>query len=153
MFGVWQPLENNPVCMHRNATFPKYLSNSMLCSVSSYFTANRWIWTRNNQLLNVRTLKCLGMARTSSYIDGIGLVPRVFFKTCNASDDRQLWQCQKKCFFQNKKSKTYMNYGNSISQLVLLFHGTGSYSCWTRYPSTRETLCSQTSSYIGKLIV
>ena len=143
------------VCMHPLApsTYPSYVTASKSCDVSNI--TQHWIWTKNMQLLNLFTLKCLQMSdvylrvptRRNSY-------PRLALDFCNASNSRQLWRCggRRKHVFvlRSAKTKKYMNFGNT-NQYVILYDVDGGWSIWSRNPpSNDKTLCDHSSSYNGK---
>lgn len=114
------------------------------CDVNN--TQQHWIWTKHNQILNLHTLKCL---QTSEIPVFQQTFPKVSLASCNASDSKQIWQCQgKHGLVYLKYEKAYLNFGN-VQTYVIVYSGTGAYSLWKRYQSDR-LFCFSVSAYHGK---
>ena len=62
------------------------------CNVNN--SNQRWIWTPNNQLMHVDTLKCLqqGKRLVKSQYWFLGL------QECNSNETKQFWKCQGQTF-------------------------------------------------------
>ena len=106
----------------------------------------RWIWTKNDQLMHVDTLKCL----QSPPYPGLYLWLRtwlLFLVEWTSTETKQIWQCQglKSINFWSNTSKLYMYqefftndyvYGININNYFI-----SEYTKWRRFPSG-QSLCS-----------
>lgn len=107
-----------------------------------------WIWTKNKQLLNLFTLKCLEVS--DNYI---GLL-RLVLNICNASNLRQLWQCEGKDQFFLYHTKLFMEPRSQLGNIyVRLFRTARRFGKWKRYELSNQSLCSRISSYNGTYII
>ena len=113
------------------------------CDVSN--TRQHWIWTKNNQLLNIHTVKCLQTSEIPIFREKY---PKVSLTPCNASDLKQIWKCRpKSSLFYLEYEKAYLNFGN-VQKYVIVYSGTWLYSWWGRY-QTDQSLCSSITAYHG----
>ena len=147
-FLVYQ--ESNNVCLSLLTphSSPIYVVAST-CDPTSY--KQRWIWTQNKQLLNEYSLKCL--ERSNEYLLPNGnRYPLLVLNFCNATNARQLWQCQgkKKNLFFLRYDKRFLRFRYMSNLYVYLFRRGGKYSSWRRYGRSDQSLCSQISSYNGE---
>ena len=117
------------------------------CSTSNI--QQHWIWTKYNQLLNLHALKCVQTSEILVYKHGFKNYPKVSLTSCNASDPKQIWECEGNELVYLAYEKAYLNYGN-IKTYVIVFSGKLGYSKWTRYQAQSTSLCSSTSTYRGK---
>lgn len=117
------------------------------CSKSNI--QQHWIWTKYNQLLNLHALKCVQTSEILAFEHGGNNYPKVSLTSCNASDPKQIWECEGNELVYLAFEKAYLNYGN-IETYVIVFSGKGAYSKWERYQPQSPSLCSSISTYQGK---
>ena len=93
-----------------------------------------WIWTRNNQLMHVDTLKCLQQGKRSGNSQFWFLV----LQDCNSTETKQFWKCQGQTF----SLKNYDTINLYIS--IGIAWGTTLYKpqAWSQY-SSGKYLCSR----------
>ena len=100
------------------------------CNVNN--SSQHWIWTPNNQLMHVDTLKCLQQGKRS----GVSQFWYLVLQECNSTETKQLWKCQG----QKVSLKNYDTINLHISNRAW---GTTHYKqALSRY-SSGKYLCSQ----------
>ena len=115
------------------------------CSVQN--VQQHWIWTKYNQLFNLHTLKCLQTSEVLVFKRNNRNYPKVSLTSCNASDPKQIWECQpdNEDLVYLAYEDGYLNYGNEKKDpnayRVIVYSGSGLYSRWKRYQS-KGPLCS-----------
>ena len=111
------------------------------CNATDYW--QRWIWTRNDQLMHVDTLKCL-QCPVHTRLDTIAIW-RLFVAECTSIETRQLWQCQgqNNSNFWSNTSKLYLYQAFSYKEIYginMYFELFSQGMKWRRFPSN-ESLC------------
>ena len=125
-----------------------YIENTSCDTTDS---SQHWIWTRNNQLMHVDTLQCLG--RSEEYLSTITFWwYYLILEECISTDTDQRWQCKNDANFlliwQNLQLFMYM--GNSGRYVYATNSDKSKYNQgknWRRFPSNQR-LC-----FKGKFII
>ena len=101
----------------------------------------RWIWTPNNQLMHVDTLKCLQLGEQDEKGNSYW---RIVLKECNHSKGKQLWKCkgQQGQIETSKGIKLYMTKEHLVWGTTYNIQNRNQ-TTWTRYRSSDKNLCSK----------
>ena len=94
------------------------------CNVNN--SNQHWIWTPNNQLMHVNTLKCLQLGRKQ---DANLYFWYLVLQECNSTDTKQFWNCQAQIVFLKHYDtiKLYI-YDKAWGTTIATRHELGRYS-------------------------
>ena len=113
---------------------------------NTHDSSQHWIWTRNNQLMHVNTLQCLGRGKRYAVVSDYWYL---VLGECISTDTKQRWKCKGNANFLSIKWNLFM-YMDNLDEYI---YGTNSdklgisqWKNWRRFPSN-QSLCSK-----GKLI-
>ena len=119
-----------------------FITKTTCQSDEKIFPYQRWIWTRYNQLMHVKALRCLQPCRSkcSKMVSSGKYYWRLQLGTCNSTKTNQLWQCTKENSFRLETSELYM-YLDSSEDYIYASNSSKGIN-WKRF-STNKKLCSR----------
>ena len=127
-------LVRNTTCIKPNLVRRQYFVDQTVCNED--VSTQHWIWTRDNQLMHVRTLRCLQAPQRANggnnyYLD---------LKECDMNKTRQLWSCKGKHFFLETLN-LYMSYRENLQHIfATTASDSNQQTKWARYESGKK-LC------------
>ena len=115
-------------CIKPNLVDRQYFVDQTVCNED--VSTQRWIWTQDNQLMHVRTLRCL---QAEQHANG-GKNYYLVLKECDTNKTRQLWSCKGMAFFL-KMSNLHMSYKEKLHIFAITAPNSNQQTKWARYKS------------------
>ncbi|XP_070961448.1 macrophage mannose receptor 1-like isoform X1 [Oncorhynchus clarkii lewisi] len=92
-------------------------------------------WASQSRLLSISLKLCLGAQDLKDWV-------KVLLFPCDEKSELQYWQCKNETLFGLKDKALHLNYGNRNEKNMMIYQGSGSWSCWKMY-GTQKDLCSK----------
>uniref|UniRef100_A0A673W116 Macrophage mannose receptor 1 n=1 Tax=Salmo trutta TaxID=8032 RepID=A0A673W116_SALTR len=92
-------------------------------------------WASQSRLLSISLKLCLGAQDLKDWV-------KVLLFPCDEKSELQHWQCKNETLFGLKDKALHLNYGNRNEKNMMIYQGSGSWSCWKMY-GTQKDLCSK----------
>ena len=124
-------------CMKPDLKYRHYIVRTSCDTTDS---SQRWIWTRNKQLMHADTLQCLERGPRYSAVSAYWYL---VLGKCISTDTEQRWQCHGNANFISIKWKLPMYLDNSNKYIYGIDNlEISQWKNWRRFPSNQR-LCSK----------